>query len=208
MPTTAKSAATKPITEQVSTATDVSRIVSPFMIVVDTRERRPFAFAELFGDHRQRYSPLQVQLTSHVLAAGDYSIHGYESRIAVERKSKADLYTTLGQQRGRFQRELARLAAYDFAAVVVEATLDDVIDDPPIRSRLNPVTIYRSVVAWQQRHPRVHWWWCRDRWFAERTTYRILERFWKDEMMRVRKTSSGKKDKTAKNETERNAVTE
>src|SRR5581483_2134770 len=101
------------------------------------------------------------------------------NQLAVERKSLADLFHTLGQGRDRFQRELGRLAKYDFAAIVIEADWSTIIMDPPKRSRLLPKTIFRSVIAWQLRYPRIHWWTCPNRQFAEVTTFRLLERFWK-----------------------------
>jgi ERCC4-type nuclease len=97
--------------------------------------------------------------------------------IAIERKSQADLFGTLGQGRERFERELERLAGLLWAAVMVEADWAEVLSGFD-RSRLNPKTIHRSVIAWQQRYPSIHWWFCGDRRLAEVTTFRILERWW------------------------------
>jgi hypothetical protein len=114
------------------------------------------------------------------LRTGDYSLRGYEARVAVERKSLQDVYHTLGQRRACFQRELARLNEMDFAAVVVEASWEAILRDPPERSRLRPKVVYRSVLAWGQRYPRVHWYMMGNRRLAEVTTLRILERFYRD----------------------------
>jgi ERCC4-type nuclease len=135
------------------------------------------------------------------ISAGDYSIDGYDGRsefvsgagldamtntpagIAIERKSISDLFNTLGQSRARFVRELDRLAAYQFAAIVVEAEWSEILTAPAaglVRSQLDPKTIYRSVIAWQQRYPNVHWWMCAGRDHAEVTTFRILERWWQE----------------------------
>jgi len=51
---------------------------------------------------------------------------------------------------------------------------------PPERSQLNPKTIWRSVNAWEQRYPHVHFHFLPDRAWAEAKTYRILERFHND----------------------------
>jgi hypothetical protein len=99
--------------------------------------------------------------------------------VAIERKSLADLYSTLGQGRQRFARELERLNGYEFTAVVVEAEWSVVIGSPPAYSQLLPKTVYRSVIAWQVRYPKVHWWFVPGRDFAEVTTFRLLERYWK-----------------------------
>lgn len=159
-------------------------LACPFAVLVDTREQRPYAFEGLTADARQRRRPLLVTTRRATLHAGDYSVEGLQPLVAVERKSKADLFSTLGQPRGRFVRELERLAELTFAAVVVEAEWSEIYATPPARSHLPPKIILRSVLAWQQRFPRVHWLFCPGRGFAERVTFRILERFWKEEQKR------------------------
>jgi hypothetical protein len=67
-----------------------------------------------------------------------------------------------------------------FAAVVLEASWKDILKTPPQLSKLVPKTIIRSVLAWQQRYPRVHWWDCDGRRMAELITFRILQRFYQD----------------------------
>ena len=151
---------------------------TPFVVVIDTREQRPFAFAGLRADAREGNRPLAVRTAVGTLGQGDYSVLGLEAQVAVERKSLADLYGTLGGGRKRFERELERLAGLAWAAVVVEADWPTVLGGHD-RSRLNPKTIHRSVIAWQQRYPTIHWWFCGDRRLAEITTFRILERWWK-----------------------------
>lgn len=153
----------------------------PASILIDTREQRPFAFDTIPADAEAGGGLWQVPTERHTLASGDYSLAGHELKVAVERKSLADLYSTISQGRARFVRELERLAAFDFAAVVIEADWTAIIDKPPRRSKLPPRIVYRSILAWQQRYPRVHWWDCPSREFAEVTTFRILERFLKEQ---------------------------
>src|SRR5579862_2289911 len=100
--------------------------VFPVAVVVDNREQLPFAFASIRTDARDGRRPLIVQSVRGTLQSGDYSLAGFESRVAIERKSAADLFNTLGQGRRRFQNELQRLSAYDFAAVVIEADWDEI----------------------------------------------------------------------------------
>jgi hypothetical protein len=158
-------------------------LTCPFTVLVDTREQRPFTFLGLRADARQGRRPLIVPTTAATLNAGDYATmdtaSGAALPVAIERKDIFDLYATLGRQRGRFVRELERLAALDFAAVVVESDWQAVLGAPPVHSRLNPKTVFRSVVAWQQRWPAVHWWFCPGRPFAEVVTFRMLERAWR-----------------------------
>jgi hypothetical protein len=151
----------------------------PFTVAVDTREQRAYRFADLRADACDKYAPLVVPVIVTTLAEGDYSIAGMEKWVAVERKSMADLFNTIGQDRQRFERELHRLQSLRFAAIVVEADWGTIIHSPPVHSQLNPKIIFRSVIAWQQRFPNVHWWMLADRRFAEVATLRILERFWK-----------------------------
>jgi hypothetical protein len=45
---------------------------------------------------------------------------------------------------------------------------------------LHPQAVLASVIAWSQRF-RVHFFTCPDREFAERFTYRLLDRFYRDQ---------------------------
>lgn len=167
---------------------DINRlelIESPFVVAIDTREQLAYGFADMRTDAHQGKQPLLVRRATVHLPTGDYSLCEEGTirvtlPVAVERKTLADLFSTLGQERDRFERELARLDALEVAAVVVEASWHDILFNPPERSQLNPKTIHRSVIAWQQRYPRVHWWMCGDRRLAEITTFRILERYWRE----------------------------
>jgi DNA excision repair protein ERCC-4 len=151
------------------------------VVVIDTREQSPYSFAGLKADASDGGGELIITTRRGTLRSGDYSVRGHERRVAVERKSLADLYGTLGSGRDRFERELQRLAGYHYAAVVVEAEWSEILTAPPPRSKLNPKTIFRSVLAWQQRYPAVHWWMVAGRAMGEVTTFRILERFVKEQ---------------------------
>jgi DNA excision repair protein ERCC-4 len=157
-----------------------SVIECPFVVVIDQREKLPFEFTGLRSDARQGRLPLAVRTQRAFLPTGDYSIAGMEEWVAVERKSVQDAFLTIGQHRRRFERELARLQALRFAAVVVEGDWREVLFNPPRWSGLSPKVVFRSVVAWQQRFPGVHWWPCCNRAMAEVVTYRVLESFFKD----------------------------
>lgn len=157
------------------------RFQCPFGIVIDQREKRPYAFADIHADAKHSYAVVDVSCRSAHLPSGDYAIDGMVDRCAVERKSLDDLYSTLGQHRDRFVRELERLAAMEVAWVVVEAELGEILGSPPLRSELNPKTVVRSMQAWMVRYPRVHWVCCPGRDFAEVMTFRLLERFWAED---------------------------
>jgi len=159
-------------------------IACPFTIAVDTREQRPWTFQGLRADARQSHKPLNVQWEWVALAAGDYSIVGMETEVAIERKSLADLFGSVGSGHERFRREHERLAAYQFAAVVVEAGWSDVLFRPPGYSKVKPKVIFRTAMQWSVRYG-VQWHLVggRDanesRVLAEHAAYRLLSEYWK-----------------------------
>ncbi len=86
-------------------------------IVIDTREQQPYAFdTERFDTVRR------------ALPAGDYSLVGSETRVAVERKSMPDFVSTVIRARKRFHAELRKLAEYEHACIVVEGSLRDLLE--------------------------------------------------------------------------------
>jgi ERCC4-type nuclease len=143
-----------------------------FVAVIDTREQAPFAFRDITG---ARGRVLEVPTRRAGLRTGDYSILGLEDAVAVERKSKADLYGTVGRGRVRFEREIERLAAMRAPAVVIECDLASLLR-PPERSRVSPSSVLNSLIAWSVRH-RIPVWPCPGRRFAEIVTYRLLQHF-------------------------------
>lgn len=135
-------------------------------IVVDSREQAPFTFTE-YG----------VEVSQDTLQAGDYSLVGLESLVAVERKSLPDLVACLGRERDRFERELERLRGFESAAVVVESPLADLALGQ-YRSALNPKAAYESVVAFMCRY-RLTFYFAQDRRGAERFTFSFLRHYWR-----------------------------
>lgn len=89
----------------------------PVRVITDSREQCPYTF-----------NPERVISTRRGLPAGDYSLEGMETRVAVERKSLDDFVSTVIRARARFAKELRKLADYESACVVVEANLRDVLD--------------------------------------------------------------------------------
>ncbi len=85
-------------------------------VVIDTREQHPWSFPELVRVERRK------------LDAGDYSLPGLESRVAIERKNPEDLVQTIISERRRFVAELKKLARMRVAAVVVECSLPWVLE--------------------------------------------------------------------------------
>ena len=131
-----------------------------FIIAIDTREQRPYEFpgAEV-----------------RTLATGDYSIVGLEDQVAVERKTKADAYCSLGQGRARFRRELERLALFGYAAIVVEDTVPGFLRRPA-HSMMNPRSAIGSLLAWSVRY-RVPVFFAGDRAHGQALTYKLLQMY-------------------------------
>lgn len=168
----------------------------PFSIVVDKNEGFPYRFSGMVADGANAGRPIVVNTVSKALylmgrrqievkgnlfqkGLADYSIDGLEELIQIERKSLEDLYGTLGGRRDDFEAEIARLNLCDFAAVVVEASWDDILNNPPDHSRLLPKTVRQTIVSWSMRYRHVHWFTCSGRDDAENLTYRLLEMFWR-----------------------------
>lgn len=61
--------------------------------------------------------------TLAALKTGDYSVAGYEGRVAVERKSPEDMVNTLMVGRDRFDKELERAGELERFVVVVESSM-------------------------------------------------------------------------------------
>lgn len=134
-------------------------------IIIDSREQRPFNF-----------SRFQVETERATLPAADYSLPGFEDRVAIERKELNDLVACLmNGNRDRFERELAKLRFYDLAAVVVEASLDDV-SKGRYRSEMKAHAALQSIFAFTVRY-RVPFIWAGNRPGAEYTTFSLLEKY-------------------------------
>ncbi len=88
----------------------------PTTIIVDTREQEGYSF-----------DPSLAATVRRALPAGDYSVAGLESAVAVERKSLDDFVSTVIHARERFRNELRKLAGYRAACVVVEAGVLDIL---------------------------------------------------------------------------------
>ncbi|MCL2178136.1 MAG: hypothetical protein FWC28_06750 [Proteobacteria bacterium] len=85
------------------------------------------------------------------LPIGDYSLSGLADKVAVERKSLADLVACLGRERERFERELQGAAALDAFAVVVEASWGELAAGN-YRSQLDPHSACQSVLTFMARY--------------------------------------------------------
>jgi len=134
-----------------------------FIIVIDTREQRPYKFPG-------------VETVRQGLPAGDYSILGCERKVAVERKTKEDAYGTIGKGRKRFVKELERLQGYEYRAIVIECTMRGFMA-PPERSELHPRAAIGSILAWGVKY-KIPVFFADNRKFGAATTLKLLQKFW------------------------------
>jgi ERCC4-type nuclease len=152
----------------------------PWTMIIDNREQEPWTFEDIvIGTGKERRQIILPTMRG-TLRTGDYSIRGYEKSIAIERKSKADLFGTIGSSRDRFVRELSRLNMMDWAAVIIECEWFDAMKNPPERSQMHVSAIDGSINAWMQRFPRVHWLWRPGRYVSSKVCFKVLHRFWED----------------------------
>lgn len=148
---------------------DVVRLAKPKeedavpAIVIDTREQAPYEFER------------SVRGT---LKAGDYSLVGFETRAAIERKSLSDAFGSIGGNRDRFEREWQLLSKLDYAAVVIESSFKQFLEAPPTHSRMNPKVALLSYLAWHVKYG-VPVFFAEDRRHAARLVWRLLFYWWR-----------------------------
>ena len=134
----------------------------PIIIWIDSREQRPLAL------------PNSQKTT---LKTGDYSAatteRDYRDLIAVERKEHGDFVGCVGRERERFERELARLATFEYPALVLECTMADLLAGTRF-SEVHPHAAVGSLIAWSVKY-RVPVWLAGDRRTAAATVRKILE---------------------------------
>lgn len=99
------------------------------IIIVDTREQKPFTFEGF-------------PLITRKLEYGDYSVLGFESEISIERKELGDLLNCIFTD--RFERELKALSTVPYAYLVIEASLSDIWNPKPYRYENGKPVVYQG----------------------------------------------------------------
>ena len=160
---------------------------SPFTILVDSREQKPYRFSNLWTGKAGVSQKLEVTTKEVLLETGDYGIDGLPW-VVIERKSKSDLYSSISKRRQNFEERLERMSVFTLAEVVVESEWSEIWTNPPRFTKFNPKSLTRTILAWRVRFPNVHWSFLPNRESAESYTYRLLERYWKDTTRRMAAT--------------------
>ena len=111
---------------------------APLKVIYDDREKRPWLFLGKSYEMEKRRLPV-----------GDYSLEGYEDRVAIEKKfGLAELFTDLeGRTRPRFEKFLIKLSKYEVKCIIVEQELSDlysawcVLKSKAPKMQMTPYTI-------------------------------------------------------------------
>jgi len=170
---------------------------SPFTVLIDTREGDPWTFSKVPGYKGE--GRLKVKHEWHNLGhhRGDYTIKEAATdadcrwRLSIERKSISDLYSTILSRRRQFITELKMLNSMEYAAVVVENSLINVLNytmehwklhNTPEETRFKRRrSVAGSIQAWQLRYPTIRWWFL-PRVAAQTWVYRLMHKFWVEVM--------------------------
>jgi len=143
-------------------------------IIIDTREQLPYKFE----------TPSEIGTVS----VGDYSICGLEDCISIERKSIDDLIGCLTTGRERFEKELHKSKALDYFALVVEASLSDIVDHN-YRSDMNPKSAIQSLLAFSVRY-KLPIFFAENREYGARVTESLLCKYSRELEKKIKSSSA------------------
>lgn len=125
--------------------------ITPFSIIIDTREQLPYQFNdEYYTNHGL------LAIVRKKLDYGDYTIEGLESIISIERKQLSEYFLCMGTDRKRFEREIEGATAkgiHIFCLVEGSNAYQDNVEVMlDIHSRLNLNSLHASETAWMLRY--------------------------------------------------------
>lgn len=132
------------------------------IIMVDTREQAPYVFDD--ADTRRG-----------TLLTGDYSLLDLGDAVAVERKTADDLIGCLTKDRERFKQCLQRGKSLDYFALVVEASLLDLLTGR-YWSQMHPNAAVQSLLAFSVRY-RLPIFFAENRELGQLVTESLLEKY-------------------------------
>jgi len=153
------------------------------VIQIDSREQWPLEFngyeTEVIG-----------------LPVGDYGIRGFSDwtnpAFIVERKSIDDLVGSLTSGRERFDREIEKMRAFRFHALLIEGAEAEV-ELSRYRSCARPQSILQSIAAYQVR-TNLHVVWAGDRNRAARWLERAVRQFCRGVMKDAKRLENAQRE--------------
>ena len=141
------------------------------IILVDTREQQP-----LFTGNPQ----VQIGTVHH----GDYTIKGFESYFAIERKKQSDLWTYCSSEMNtRTKRKMGEfnqiVRGGGFVGLVIEASEDDLLGGYAWSGKYNPNVVRGAITSFEVDYG-VNVYYSRDRQAIERWILDRMVRFWEN----------------------------
>jgi ERCC4-type nuclease len=126
---------------------------SDLVVLVDTREQRPFEFPG-------------VETERATLTTGDYSLRygdvDFRDVFAVERKSLDDLTRSVGTDRSRFEAEVQRASELAGFIIIIEAWQHE-CEARNYYSRIHPNQVFGTLSKWSQyKYPHMEYEWAGD----------------------------------------------
>jgi len=109
-------------------------------VLVDTRERNPLP---MFENH-PNWIGGERRVT---LKTGDYSVEGMEALLTLERKTLTDAISSTIANRERFIRACERLAGFQWKAILIEATYEDLKCPYEEREEFAPGGVHPNAVC-------------------------------------------------------------
>lgn len=89
---------------------------SPFNIIIDTREKRPWAF------------PSHLAIVKRgTLPTGDYALEN-DMLFAIERKSMDDFINSITSKWSSFSNELDRMKSFPARVIIIEGLFSEIIE--------------------------------------------------------------------------------
>lgn len=141
-----------------------------FNIIIDTREQKPWAFAGCDTINRK-------------LDTGDYSIDGLEHLLCIERKnSVSEIANNISES--RFKAEILRMQDYLYKFILLEFSLQDVLNYPVGSSvprhmwnkiKIRPAYILKYLTELQIKHD-IHVLFCDNPSSANEMAFSICKR--------------------------------
>ena len=138
-----------------------------FCPVIDPREQKPSIF------------PPEIPCIVATLPAGDISLFTFETRVALDRKAADDLARCLTSDEPRFERMLTKLSSYEFAAILIEASLAE-IHRHDYRSQVSPAFLISKATSITMRHG-VPVYFCGTHEHTTDLALRLLKSFWRNQ---------------------------
>lgn len=132
-----------------------------FVLVQDTREALPL-FSRI---------PKGLTICSATLSNGDYSVRGFESQIAFERKSH-DLFPYCSTEREKTLAKMQRFKDYEFVGLVIEMREAEAYQFQQ-HSRVHPESVRGAITSFEIRYGVHVYWGTREnccRWLLDRAT--------------------------------------